>query len=64
MSIKIKINWSFEDTEFENFQYEEARKGAGLPSTLNLDLDEDEDDIVEYLHENYGFEVESWDYVD
>ena len=63
--IKIKkIVWDFSDTEFEDCNYEEARKIAILPKSITLkedDLDSDacEEDIIEYLVENYGFEVKS-----
>ena len=59
--MKISVYWNFEDTEFENFQYEEARKAAGLPKKINIKkLDEDED-IESYVYENYGFEIDSWE---
>ena len=59
--MSIKVIWDFEDTEYENFQYEEARKAAGLPKSIKVpDIDEDED-ICEYIFENYGFNVESID---
>ena len=59
-----KIIWSFEDTEFEDCDYEESRKIAILPKSLKIqedDLDSDacEEDIVDYLVENYNFEVKS-----
>jgi len=63
--IKIKkIIWDFSDTEFEDCDYEEARKIAILPKSISLkeeDLDSDacEEDITEYLVESYGFEVKS-----
>jgi hypothetical protein len=62
--MKINVVWSFEDTEFEEFQYEEARKAASLPNVVKIDLDEDEDEIEDYLYENYGFGIESWEYDD
>tara|TARA_X000000368_G_C23008576_1_gene702435 strand:+ start:409 stop:624 length:216 start_codon:yes stop_codon:yes gene_type:complete len=63
--IKIKkIIWDFSNTEFEDCDYEEARKIAILPKSISLkeeDLDSDaeEEDIIEYIIENFGFEVES-----
>ena len=59
-----KIIWNFEDTEFEDCDYEESRKVAILPKSLKIqeeDLDSDacEEDIVDYLVETYNFEVES-----
>lgn len=63
--IKIKkIMWDFSDTEFEDCDYEEARKIAVLPKSLKineeeLDSDAEYEDIIEYLEENYGFVVES-----
>lgn len=61
MSKKINVTWSFEDTEFEMFQYEEARKAAGLPRSVKIDIDEEEIEVEDYLYESYGFFVEEWD---
>jgi hypothetical protein len=56
--MKIKVTWDFEGTEFETLQYEEARKQLGLPSSVNVDLDEDEyEDPKEYLEATYSFYV-------
>ena len=63
--IKVKkIIWSFEGTDFEYCDYEESRKIAVLPKSLkirkdDIDSDAEEEDIVEYLESNYGFEVKS-----
>ena len=63
--LKIKkIVWNFEGTDFEECDYEESRKIAVLPKSLkikeeDLDSDAEEDDIVEYLEDTYGFEVVS-----
>lgn len=63
--INIKrIIWDFEGTEFEDCNYSEARKIAVLPNSLKieeevLDSDADREDIIEYLVENYGFEIKS-----
>ena len=63
--IKVKkIIWNFDGTDFEDCDYEESRKIAVLPKSLkikedDIDSDAQEDDIVEYLEEAYGFEVES-----
>ena len=64
MIVIKKIIWDFSDTEFENCDYEESRKIAVLPKSLKIeedDLDTDacEEDIVDYLVENYNFDVES-----
>jgi hypothetical protein len=62
--IKVsKIVWDFSGTEFEDCDYEEARKITVLPKSIKIketDLDSDacEEDIIEYLNESYGFEVE------
>ena len=63
ISIK-KIKWVFEGTDFEDCDYEESRKIAVLPKNLkineeDLDSDAEIEDILEYLAEHYGFEVES-----
>lgn len=61
--IKIKkIVWDFSDTEFEDCDYEEARKIAVLPKSLKIDEDDidsdaEEEDIILYLEENYNFSV-------
>lgn len=62
MSRKIIVHWSFEDTEFEIFQYEEARKAASLPKTIKIDIDEEETEVEDYIYETYGFTVEHWEY--
>ena len=59
-----KIIWNFEDTEFEDCDYEESRKIAILPKRLKVqeeDLDSDacEEDIIDYLIETYNFEIKS-----
>lgn len=59
-----KIIWNFEDTEFEDCDYEESRKVAILPKNLKiqeeeLDSDACEEDIMDYLVETYNFEVKS-----
>lgn len=64
MIIIKKIMWDFSDTEFEDCDYEEARKIAVLPKSLKineeeLDSDAEYEDVIEYLEENYGFVVES-----
>lgn len=59
--IKIKkIVWDFSDTEFQDCDYEEARKIAVLPRSLKikeeeLDSDAEYEDIILYLEENYNF---------
>ena len=57
-----KIVWDFSGTEFEDCDYEESRKIAVLPKSLTLkeddiDTDAEEEDIIEYLEENYNFAV-------
>ncbi len=59
-----RITWDFLETEFEDCSYDEARKIAVLPISLkikeeDLDSDANREDIIEYLIENYGFEVKS-----
>lgn len=61
---KIFVTWSFEDTDFEAFQYEEAREAAGLPYEVEVDIDGDEIEMEDFLEEKYGFEVRSWEYDD
>ena len=61
---RILVVWSFEDTDFEAFQYEEAREAAGLPNVVHAEIDEEEVEVEDFLTEKYGFEVESWEYDD
>ena len=65
---KVLVEWSFAGTEFEDTygQYEETCINLGLPSIVKVELDEDEDEenIQEYLEEQYGFEVESWEFIE
>ena len=63
--IKVKkIIWDFDGTDFEDCDYEESRKIAVLPKSIkikeeDIDSDAQEEDILEYLSETYGFEVKS-----
>jgi len=64
MIVVKKIVWDFEGTEFEECDYNEARKIAVLPNSLkikeeDLDSDADREDILEYLSETYNFEIKS-----
>ena len=66
---KVLVEWSFVGTEFEDTygQYDEALSYLGLPKKVDMSKlsDEvDEDNIQELLEEEYGFEVESWEFVD
>ena len=61
---RILVVWSFEDTDFEAFQYEEAREAGGLPNVVRAEIDEEEVEVEDFLTEKYGFEVESWEYDD
>ena len=65
---RVLVEWSFEGTEFEDTygQYEETCINLGLPKRVNIKLDEDEgeENIQEYLEEQYGFEVESWEIIE
>ena len=59
-----KILWDFDGTEFEGLHYEEVRKIVILPKSLKIkELEEDacEEEVLEFLSENYGFEVKSVD---
>ena len=58
------IVWDFSGTEFEECSYEDARRITILPESLkikskDLDSDSGEEEVIEYLSENYGFCVES-----
>ena len=58
------IIWDFDGTEFEGLLYEEVRKIVILPKNLKIkELDDDscEEEVFEYLSENYGFDVKSFD---
>lgn len=63
--MKVSVTWCFEDTDFENLQYEEARINAGLPKNVVLeDFEEEEDEVESFLFENFGFEVSQWECID
>lgn len=49
--IKIKVEWDFEDTEFENLMYREAMQLAGLKSLYKIEYDEEETDVESFLFE-------------
>lgn len=61
---KIKVTWSFEDTEFEELQYEEARMLASLPEYVELEFDEEEDDVDNLILDEYGFEALDYEICD
>ena len=64
MIIVKKIIWDFSDTDFEDCLYEEATKVVCLPKALDIeDLDEETNnyEIREYLTENYGFEIKTYE---
>jgi hypothetical protein len=58
--MKIKIKWDLAEAGFEEFLYEEVIRDLGLPKTLVLKLDEDED-VESYLQQEYGFYVDKWE---
>lgn len=63
--IKVKVEWDFEDTEFENLMYREAMSISGLKSTYKIDYDEEETDIESYLIETGGGILPfSWEIID
>ena len=67
--MRVLVEWSFAGTEFEDTygRYEETCENLGLPKLVNvseLTDDLDEDCVSELLEEEYGFEVESWEYED
>lgn len=60
--IKVtKIVWDFSETEFEDCSHKEAVEIAVLPTSLKInedDLDDvGEEEIIDFLSENYGFNV-------
>ena len=64
MIVLKKIIWDFSETEFEDCLYEEATKVVCLPDSLEVDeLDEESNDyeIREFLTEEYGFEIKSYE---
>jgi len=67
MLILKKIIWDFSDTEFEDCLYKEATQVVHLPKSLETEeLDEESNDyeIREFLTENYGFEVKTYEIED
>tara|TARA_B100001059_G_C17806843_1_gene569718 strand:- start:1493 stop:1699 length:207 start_codon:yes stop_codon:yes gene_type:complete len=65
---KVLVEWSFARTEFEDTygRYDETCINLGLPKSVNIELEDDEDEsnIQEYLEEQYGFEVESLEIIE
>ena len=64
MILLKKIIWDFSDTDFEDCLYEEALNMVCLPESIEADdLDEESNDyeIKEFLTENYGFDVKSYE---
>ena len=64
MILLKKIVWDFSDTDFEDCLYEEALNMVCLPASIEADeLDEESNDyeIKEFLTENYGFDVKSYE---
>lgn len=64
MILLKKIVWDFSDTDFEDCLYEEALNMVCLPESIESDdLDEESNDyeIKEFLTENYGFDVKSYE---
>lgn len=65
MKLKLKVKWSFEDTEFEHLRYPEAIATAGLPKKVTIDNYDPEDvDIESYLIEEYQFDPLSWEVIE
>ena len=65
---KVLVEWSFAGTEFEDTcgRYDETCINLGLPKRVNIELEDDEDEsnIQEYLEEQYGFEVEALEIIE
>jgi len=65
MKIRVKVKWSFDDTEFEHLRYPEAISAAGLPKSVTIkDYDPEEIDIESYLIEEYQFDPVSWEIIE
>jgi hypothetical protein len=60
-TIKVKVKWDFENTEFEHLRYSEAVVESNLPNTVTIeDYDEEEVEIESYLIDEYVFSPKSW----
>jgi len=61
--MKIRVEWDFEDTEYEGTPYNDAVDEAGLPHEIKLPPDvayEDDDGISDWLSEQYGYTTLDW----
>ena len=67
----VKITWDFSDTEFDGVGHRVTVDNLGLPLEIDTDcieLDEEieicEEDVKDYLYENYSFEVKKLKFLD
>lgn len=61
--MKIRVEWDFGDTEFQDMPYREAILKSELPDEIKLPPDvayEDDDGISDWLSEQYGYTVLDW----
>lgn len=61
--MKVRVEWDFGDTEFEDMPYEEAVEKADLPKVIEIPVDvayEDDEGISDWISEEYGFTLLDW----
>ena len=58
--MKIRIEWDFGDTDLEDIPYEEALRLSGTPDIITVPSDIDDDDISDWLSDEYGYLVLDW----
>jgi len=61
--MKIRVEWDFGDTEYQDAPYREAISKSELPDEVKLPPDvayEDDDGITDWLSDTYGYTVLDW----
>lgn len=65
--MRVSVLWDFTQTELENTDYDNAVEQAGLSHIVLVPVDiayEDEDEITDWIREEYGFEMHGWHEID
>ena len=72
--LTVKVEWDFEDTDFEDLPYRKALRESGLREKIELpsqvireiegvDKEEQDDIISDFLSDEYGFTHLGWEFV-
>ena len=61
--MKIRVEWDFSSTDLEEIPYEEAIRFSGLPEIITVPSDVDDDDVSDWLSDEYDYLVLDWDEV-